>query len=186
MTATAPVPPDEKNTSMDDAAIMAETRAQKNAEDRVNRESDIETPEEAEKRKRKSLSSFFGTAAAYLMMHNMPGKGKIGKGPNRVIDYGTHVYIPSNPTPEHLMQAAQLAHEKGWGSVTIFHQNGRTINEKASAAMNKVVPNLPLCTDKHQAGSLYKCRLETILNFNAARDAANREAPAPQAMPQPV
>lgn len=172
---------------------MVETRAQKNAADRVERESGIETPEAAAKKKRSALtglSSMFAHAAAYLMIHDMPRHGKVGKGPNCVIDYGTHIYIPPNANEAHFRQVADLIRAKGWNSVAVFRPNGHSIHEKVSAAIQQIAPHLNVCTDRRQVGSSYKCRVETIHHHNAMkamhRLTAREEAAAPVARPQPA
>ena len=156
---------------LDEAAILA--RAEQSAADRVEREANIETPENAKAKKAKrDLTPLFSAAAivgSYLMLHGVPGQGKIGKGPNCVVDHGTHIYIPPNATPEHLQLAARLAQQKGWTSVSIFKESGRGLHEKVTAAMQQVAPHLNVCTDRRQAGSLYSCRRAVIHDHIAAK-----------------
>jgi hypothetical protein len=151
---------------------MAEKRAQQNAADRVERESGIETPEAAAKKRRSAttdLPSLFADAAAYFLIHDMPQRGKLGKGPNCVIDYGTHIYIPRNASEGHFRQVADLVRAKGWNSVAVFRPNGHSIHQKVSGAIQQVAPHLNVCTDRSQVGSSYKCRVETIHHHNAMK-----------------
>ena len=180
-------------TTPDDAAILA--RSAQSAADRVEREADIETPETAKAKKSKGdLSPLFSMAAlasSFLLLHNVPGQGKIGKGPNCVVDHGTHIYIPPNATPAHLQQAAQLAQQKGWNSVVAFRAGGTGIHKEVTAQLQQVAPYLSICTDHRQAGSLYSCRRAVIQNHIAAKQAhrlgmREQAAPAQDAVPQPA
>lgn len=197
MTEAVNTSPETQAASLDEAAILTQARAEQAGAARVEREASIETPEQAKEktRSKRDLSSLFSAAAiagSYLLLHNVPGHGKIGKGPNCVVDHGTHIYIPPNATAAHLQQVAQLARAKGWDNVAVFKANGRSLHDQVTAQLQQVAPHLGVCTDRHQAGSLYSCRRAAILDHIAARQRQHSAMPeqatrAPQeAAPQPA